>query len=184
MSIKLRELRELRLFPFTAIWYKETRNVFFFFSLASKPVAFADFNGLLAPYSARYPRRSPNAAQWRERQKGNGEGRRTGLVGGRGWEGEKGGTAGSGSYVNNTKEPGADPFAFIWSNLTGPNSQLRSAAAKRKLKKHKVTSPFRSFLSSTCFPPLVCQRPLSVLLPSRQPFAQSFPDCIMTREVA
>jgi len=52
-----------------------------------------------------------------------------------------------------------DPFAFIWSNLTGPNSQLGSVA-KRKLKKHKVTSPFRSFLSSTYFPPLVCQRSL------------------------
>lgn len=33
----------------------------------------------------------------------------------------------------------------------GPNSQLESAVAKRKLKKHKVTSPFRSFLSSACF---------------------------------
>jgi len=72
------------------------------------------------------------------------------------------GTEGVGGYVNNTKEP-VDPFAFIWSNLTGPNSQLGSAVAKRKLKKHKVTSPFRSFLSSTCFPPPVCQRPLSLL---------------------
>lgn len=57
-----------------------------------------------------------------------------------------------------------DPFAFIWSNLTGPNSQLGSAVAKRKLKKHKVTSPFRSFLSSTCFLPLVCQRSLVLYL--------------------
>jgi len=56
-----------------------------------------------------------------------------------------------------------DPFAFIWSNLTGPNSQLGSVA-KRKLKKHKVTSPFRSFLSSTYFPPLVCQRSLVLYL--------------------
>lgn len=70
-----------------------------------------------------------------------------------------------------------DPFAFIWSNLMGPNSQLGSAMAKRKLKKHKVTSPFRSFLSSTCFSPLVCQRSLVLYSPTRQPFAQSFPDC-------
>lgn len=63
-----------------------------------------------------------------------------------------------------TRKSPVDPFAFIWSNLTGPNSQLGSAVAKRKLKKHKVTSPFRSFLSSTCFPPPICQRSLVLYL--------------------
>jgi len=62
------------------------------------------------------------------------------------------------------RERAVDPFAFIWSNLTGPNSQLGSAVAKRKLKKHKVTSPFRSFLSSMCFAPPVCQRSLVLCL--------------------
>lgn len=64
----------------------------------------------------------------------------------------------------------------------GPNSQLGSAVAKRKLKKHKVTSPFRSFLSSACFSRLSAAS--RAYLPTRQPFAQSFPDCIMAREVA